>query len=618
MLKVLPQNIASLIAAGEVIQRPASVVKELMENSVDAGATSITLVLEDSGRTLIQVIDNGCGMSASDAELCFERHATSKISQAEDLFYISSYGFRGEALPSIASCCEVTLKTRRKEDELGCMVQISANKINSTSQLAMPVGTNVSARNIFWNIPARRKFLKSDATEYRQIISEFNRIALTRHDMNFKLIHNGQQVMEYPVAGNSKLRIVQAGGKDMAKDLLPIEVNTSIVKLSGFIGTPQLARKNQQNQYFFVNGRYFKSPLLFKALANAYKGLLPEGHIPSYFIYFSINPELMDINIHPTKTEIKFEDESILFEVLHSAARQTLGMNSMTPSIDFDTEGAIDIPAFKGNIRDIHQPKISYTPGFNPFEKSGIGHLLDSLAKEEVEKVAGEGQLFEDAPASNAHYGNITGLSDGVTVPSPHDNPLRKVMGNRYLVDIGGNRIKILDCLASAQRIVYEKYLSRCGSSITCQELLFPQSVSINAADAAILEQNRELLEKSGYEFSISRHEAARGNECSLCFCGVPAIGNIDLAQPDSARHLTDDILEILNTPGGNVTKVLHERMARAAARMATAVPANVTLSVEKALSIEKELLKCTCASNSPFGGACLKNLAPSDIINFK
>ncbi|MCQ2116924.1 MAG: DNA mismatch repair endonuclease MutL [Bacteroidales bacterium] len=609
MLKVLPQNIASLIAAGEVIQRPASVVKELMENSVDAGAKNVTLALEDSGRTLIQVIDNGCGMSPEEAELCFERHATSKISEAEDLFYISSYGFRGEALPSIASCCEVTLRTRRKEDELGYQVQISANKISSTSQVSTPVGTNIAARNIFWNIPARRKFLKSDATEYKQIISEFNRIALTRPDMSFKLIHNGQQVLEYPAVANVKLRIAQAGGKDIAKDLLPIEVDTTIVKISGFIGTPGLARKSQQNQYFFVNGRYFKSPLLFKALANAYKGLLPEGHIPSYFVYFSINPEQMDINIHPTKTEIKFEDESILFEVLHSAAKQTLGMNSMMPSIDFDTEGAIDIPAFKGDFSTVHQPRINYNPLFNPFEKDGKGHVsFSSLDKGPGLSAAACDSLLEDAPAG----------TESNFVVSCESTSLRKVMGNRYLVDMNGERIKILDCLAAAQRIVYERYLSRCNSSITCQELLFPQTVAISATSAAVLEENRGLLERSGYEFSISRTGASHGNERSLCFSGVPAIGNIDLSKADSARALADEILGILGTPGGNVAKVLYDRMARVAARMAAAVPAGVSLSVEKALSIESELLKCKCCSNSPFGGVCMKIVSPDDIINVK
>lgn len=607
MLKVLPQNIASLIAAGEVIQRPASVVKELMENSVDAGAKNVILALEDSGRTLIQVIDNGCGMSPEEAELCFERHATSKISEAEDLFYISSYGFRGEALPSIASCCEVTLRTRRKDDELGYQVQISANRISSTSQVSTPVGTNISARNIFWNIPARRRFLKSDATEYKQIISEFNRIALTRPDIGFKLIHNGQQVLEYPAVANVKLRIAQAGGKDIAKDLLPIEIDTTIVKISGFIGTPGLARKSQQNQYFFANGRYFKSPLLFKALANAYRGLLPEGHVPSYFVYFSINPEQMDINIHPTKTEIKFEDESIIFEVLHSAAKQTLGMNSMMPSIDFDTEGAIDIPAFKGDFSTVHQPHINYNPLFNPFEKDGRGHVLfNSLEKKTDVNTVGSNSLLEDAPVEE----NFTASGENAS--------LRKLMANRYLVDMNGERIKVVDCLAASQRIVYEKYLSRCNSSITCQELLFPQTVTISAASAAIFEENRELLERSGYEFSIGRTGTSNGNERSLCFSGIPAIGSIDLSQTDAARVLADEILGILGTPGGNVAKVLYDRMARAVARMAAAVPAGESLSMEKALSIERELLKCKCVSSSPFGRVCVKIVAPDEIINIK
>ncbi len=595
MLQVLPPNIANLIAAGEVIQRPASVVKELVENSIDAGATTVSLILEDSGRTLIQVIDNGCGMTPQEAELCFERHATSKIKDAEDLFFISSYGFRGEALPSIASCCDVTLRTRRASDELGCQVHVAANAILESSEAAMPVGTNIAARNIFYNIPARRKFLKSDATEYRQILSEFNKVALTHPEVEFKLFHNGEQVTKYSPVANSKLRITQVAGKDMAKDLLPMDTSTSIVQVSGFIGRPELARRSQPNQYLFVNGRFFKSQMLYRAVLNAYKGLLPEGHIPSYFIYLSIDPGSMDINIHPSKTEIKFEDESVIFEIIQAAAKQTLGKNSMMPSIDFDTEGAIEMPAFKQNDwSGIKQPKINYDPLFNPFNTSS-GRLTSNAGMDSSEN-ADDGNFLLLDPY-------VKEYSTGEEKPKP-----LKVISNRYLVGFEDNGISIFDALAASQRIVYENYLAHCNGAMSCERLLFPITVEVNTSLCSVLKESEKLLEECGFEIAVSKGE--------ITIHGVPSVGDIDISSPQQASRMIDDILDILQTPGGNIARVINERMARLVARAASAAGAGRNLTVEHALAIERRLGECAQNGVSPFGGVCRKTIAVEKIMN--
>ena len=317
-----------MIAAGEVVQRPASVVKELVENAVDAGADQVTVVIQDAGRTLIQVIDNGCGMSPDQAVLCFERHATSKLRSAEDLHNILTFGFRGEALASIAAVAEVTLKTRREEDEVGCQVDFADSQHLSTQEIAAPRGANFSVRNLFYNVPARRKFLKSDNVEFKHVVTEFIRVALTRPDIGFTLTHNGKDIYVLRPAKSLKFRIQDVLGGNVAKEIVDIKAETSVVGIYGFAGRPDMARKGLGNQYFFVNGRYFRSPYLHKAVMKAYENLIPEGVTPSYFVYLEIDPQSIDVNIHPTKTEIKFEDDSVVFQILYACIKESLGKNS--------------------------------------------------------------------------------------------------------------------------------------------------------------------------------------------------------------------------------------------------------------------------------------------------
>ncbi|KPK83547.1 MAG: DNA mismatch repair protein MutL, partial [Bacteroides sp. SM23_62_1] len=375
IIRLLPDSVANQIAAGEVIQRPASVVKEMMENAVDAGATSITVILKDAGRTMIQVIDNGCGMSVTDARMAFERHSTSKISKAEDLFAIHTMGFRGEALASVAAVSEIILKTRKVEDEVGTIVEISGSVVRNQEPVSCPAGSNFIVKNLFFNVPARRKFLKADATELKHSINEFIRVALTRPSVQFNLTHNDLEVYNLPPA-NIKQRIIAIFGKGINQNLIPVKAETSITGIRGFIGKPEAARKTYGEQFFFVNGRYMRHPYYHKAVLEAYEQVIQPESVPAYFIYFDIRPEAIDINIHPTKTEIKFEDERSVFQILMATIREALGRHNMVPALDFDTTGVIDIPVFKKD-HDVKVPEINVDPGFNPFADNTPGLQRD-------------------------------------------------------------------------------------------------------------------------------------------------------------------------------------------------------------------------------------------------
>ena len=414
-----------MIAAGEVVQRPASVVKELVENAVDAGADQVTVVIQDAGRTLIQVIDNGCGMSPDQAVLCFERHATSKLHTAEDLNNILTFGFRGEALASIAAVAEVTLKTRREEDEVGCQVDFADSQHVATNEIATSRGANFSVRNLFYNVPARRKFLKSDNVEFKHIVTEFIRVALTRPDIGFTLTHNGKDVYVLRPAKSLKFRIQDVLGSNIANEIVDICAETSVVEVHGFTGRPDAAKKGLGNQYFFVNGRYFRSPYLHKAVMKAYEGLIPEGYTPSYIIYLDIDPQAVDVNIHPTKTEIKFEDDSVVFQILYACIREVLGRNSFGDSIDFDREGVPDIPAFGKNFdefRPISEPQTGTDASYNPFDNDGfpseVSHFDNAV-------VYGGGQNAA-APRQADIFGANDWAQSGQTRGRPASAPTQK------------------------------------------------------------------------------------------------------------------------------------------------------------------------------------------------
>lgn len=415
-IKILPASLSNMIAAGEVVGRPASVVKEMLENAVDAGADQISVVIKDAGRTLIQIIDNGSGMTPDQAVLCFERHATSKIARPEDLSNIRTFGFRGEALASIAAVSEVTLKTRTADDEVGCQVEYAASEQVGLKEVATPVGSNFEIRNLFYNVPARRKFLKSNNVEFKHIVEEFTRVALTRPEIQFKLYHNDKAIFVLNTAKSLKFRIADVIGNHIAGGIVNISSETTLAKISGYVGRPDSARKTLGNQYFFVNGRYFRSPFLHKAVMTAYEEMIPEGVTPAYFIYLEMDPDSLDVNISPTKTEVKFQEEQVLFQILLASVKKTLGKHSFAGSIDFDMEGAPELPVLGKDFEEfqpVGPPQHDFDPNYNPFDLTS-GSSAPSFGNADFPGTQGDfqnaqGDFQGGYPSGNAQGGYAGG-----------------------------------------------------------------------------------------------------------------------------------------------------------------------------------------------------------------
>lgn len=504
-IRILPSNIANMIAAGEVVQRPASVVKELMENSVDAGATQVSVIIKDAGRTLIQVIDNGCGMSPDQAVLAFERHATSKISSAEDLMDIHTFGFRGEALASIAAVAEVTLKTRRAGDEIGCQVDFADSQHLSTIETVTPVGSNFSVRNLFYNVPARRKFLKSESVELKHIVSEFQHVAYTRPDISFTLIHNNREIYVLKPASSLKFRIQDIVGAGVASEITDISAETSIMRVSGFIGRPDKARKGLGNQLFFVNGRYFRSPYLHKAVMKGYEGMIAEGTTPTYFIYLEVNPHEVDVNVHPQKAEIKFEDDSLVFQTLYACVRETLGKNSFgTASIDFELGSVPELPAVGRNFdeyRPVSEPAMPES-GYNPFENDGFQNQPDIFTGSHPEQGSGAGRVNGYDTASYVDrrddYGKLFEDHFGITRSFV-------TVQDKYIVTNSKSGLLVVNARRAMERILYDRFISGRRDEDAdhfSQTLLFPVSVRIGVENVPVVEANSEVLKGFGFDIA--------------------------------------------------------------------------------------------------------------------
>lgn len=504
-IRILPSNIANMIAAGEVVQRPASVMKELMENSVDAGATQVSVIIKDAGRTLIQVIDNGCGMSPDQAVLAFERHATSKISSAEDLMDIHTFGFRGEALASIAAVAEVTLKTRRAGDEIGCQVDFADSQHLSTIETVTPVGSNFSVRNLFYNVPARRKFLKSESVELKHIVSEFQHVAYTRPDISFTLSHNNREIYVLKPASSLKFRIQDIVGAGVASEITDISAETSIMRVSGFIGRPDKARKGLGNQLFFVNGRYFRSPYLHKAVMKGYEGMIAEGTTPTYFIYLEVNPHEVDVNVHPQKAEIKFEDDSLVFQTLYACVRETLGKNSFgTASIDFELGSVPELPAVGRNFdeyRPVSEPAMPES-GYNPFENDGFQNQPDIFTGSHPEQGSGAGRVNGYDTASYVDrrddYGKLFEDHFGITRSFI-------TIQDKYIVTNSKSGLLVVNARRAMERILYDRFISGRRDEEAdhfSQTLLFPVSVRIGVENVPVVEANAELLKGFGFDIA--------------------------------------------------------------------------------------------------------------------
>lgn len=578
-LQVLPAQLANMIAAGEVVQRPSSVVKELVENAVDSGADRIDVIISDSGRTLIQVIDNGCGMSASDAVLCFERHATSKIATASDLDAIMSYGFRGEALASIAAVAEVTLKTRREQDESGTQVVIGDSGKLRSSGVSTPKGSNFIIRNLFYNTPARRKFLKGDNVELRHIVDEFVHIAVPHPEIAFSLVHNGRQLYVLKKAKSLKYRIMDVMGMNVADTLVDLSAQTSELNVSGFIGTPRSAKKTQVNQLFFVRGRFFRSPYLHKAVMKAYEEMIPEGVTPAYFIFLDADPSSVDVNVSPTKTEIKFQNESIVFQIIYACVKETLGRNSFGASLDFESEGSIDIPIIGDGFaayRDANPLTFGGgNPNFNPFDPDSSLPPSGSTPSGNV-----SGQFFPDSGSSSGGSSSGgAGLGADASVASGggqaglyQDYPPRmgkdqsygvlfesKCMSNtlvlhkRFILTPVASGLMLVNCRRAFERILYERMLKALSSNNhVSQKALFPVQVQIGVQERLILEGASETLERLGFDItpfgtdSVVVNAVPEGMSC----------------EEGKVRTMLDDIVAVLSEPGSGLQEVLNQRMA--------------------------------------------------------
>lgn len=609
IIRLLPDHVANQIAAGEVVQRPASVVKELLENSIDAGATIVMLVLKDAGRTLIQVSDNGCGMSETDARLCFERHATSKIGSAEDLFSVQTLGFRGEALASIASVAQVELRTRRHADELGVAVLVEGSRFVSQSPDNMAPGTTFAVKNLFFNIPARRNFLKSEAVEMRHCIEEFERVALVHPGVEFSFIHNGKPVFHLP-ASHLRQRIVNVFGTALNPRLVPLGQESDIVTVEGFVGKPEYARKTRGEQYFFVNGRFVKIPYLAHAVESAYQELIPEKSFPSYFIYLQVDPASLDVNIHPTKTEIKLLDESHIYAILKATVRKSLGQFNLVPTLDFERENIFDVPEPDPNNPPA-QPTIRVNPEYNPFtnpnprpvsqqggnyrsEPSPEGwQKLFPSEKFDGRRYDAEGE--QEAVVHGPQAENKVFMADG------NEKPILQLLG-RYLLTTLRNGLLLIDQQRAHERILYERYLSQLqGTQSASQQLLFPLTFYFQPSDAELLRSLLPDLKRVGFDMELA-------GQNNFVVSGLPA----GLNEGEAGGLLEQLVNEFRQAP--DATPEAHLAKMAASLARSQAVKPGQALSVDEIKNIIDSLFACGVPDVAPDGHPTLKILTPDDL----
>jgi DNA mismatch repair protein MutL len=554
IIQLLPDHVANQIAAGEVVQRPASVVKELLENAIDADASSIKLIIKDAGKTLVQVIDNGKGMSVTDARLSFERHATSKIRTADDLFHIHTKGFRGEALASIAAIAHVELKTMQDYDDVGSSIVIEGSKVTSQEVVVTPKGTSISVKNLFFNIPARRNFLKSNTVELRHVIDEFQRVALAHPNINFAFYNNGSETFNLPIS-NYRQRIVNIFGNKTNEKLVPVDEKTEVLNVSGFVGKPEFAKKTRGEQYFFVNNRFIKSPYLNHAISSAFDGLLKGGNHPSYFLNLTVDPQTIDINIHPTKTEIKFDDEHTLYALLRSAVKHSLGQFNIAPVLDFDRDANLDTP-YHFNKKDTNTPFIEVDKSFNPFKEHYVsGKQVTAFRRQTLNNwdslYVG---LESKGTKSQDNFSEVHFESEETTISAFNDdNKIEKTkttyqLHNKYIVSTIKSGMLVIDQHRAHQRILYEDFLNNLtikeGMS---QQLLFPLQLHFSKQEIEIINQLKDDLEHTGFVFSNVSNE-------SVEIIGVPVtvpesevsiileqlIGDVENEVPDSNFSATD------------------------------------------------------------------------------
>ena len=626
IIHLLPDSVANQIAAGEVVQRPSSVIKELVENSIDAGATQVQVIVEDAGKSLVQVIDNGKGMSETDARLAFERHATSKISEAKDLFALRTMGFRGEALASIAAVAQVELRTRAADKDLGVSIIIEGSRVVDQQPVNCPVGANFAVKNLFFNIPARRKFLKSNQTELSNILTEFERIALAHPETSFSLHSGGAAMMNLP-AGNFKQRILGVFGKRLEAKLIPVEVKTTLINISGFVGVPSASRRKNAQQFFFVNGRYMRHPYFAKAVQTAYERLIPDGEQVPFFLNLEVAPEKIDVNIHPTKTEIKFEDETPIWQILLAAVREALGKHGVVPSLEFNTEGRPDIPVFTPGGNDVPAPQIEVNPDYNPFATS------PSYLSGKGGGVGGSSYTYNNKPAVDRHWQNAyaaafpdkkeTDFGDLPDLPADQDAPAAQMFQSlpseeqgemkksetdyfqfrgQYIITPVKSGLMLIDQHRAHVRILYDRFMARFADkpSVT-QRLLFPQRLTLPPSEAVAFEKMMQDLQSVGFEVS-----SLGGGDFSVL--GTPA-GTEGL---DASELLQDILQETLDGKSDAADGIRH-RIALTLARRA-AMPVGEYLSGAEMSALVDQLFSTGTPNFTPDGQTVLVILAVENI----
>ena len=605
IIQLLPDSVANQIAAGEVIQRPASVIKELVENSVDAGAKNIDVAVVDAGRTSIQVIDDGKGMSETDARLAFERHATSKIRQAEDLFNLHTNGFRGEALASIAAVAQVVLKSRQEGEEVGTQLSISGSRFEGQEACSSSVGSVFSVNNLFYNVPARRKFLKSNSTELNNILTAFERIVLVNPQIAFTLHSNNTELFNLK-AGNLRQRIIDVFGKRINQDLLPVNVETTMCKISGFVGKPESARKKGAHQFFFVNGRYMKHPYFNKAVMTAYDRLVPQGEQVPYFLYFDVNPNDIDVNIHPTKTEIKFENEQAIWQILMAAVKESIGMFNDVPSIDFDTEDKPDIPVYNPDVvSSASAPKISLNPHYNPFKSSpSSGKPTAVKPVDEQWEQLYEGLNNQDSVEREVDIFESESETEINTSQSilAEKSPAHYQYKGKYVMTAVKSGLMIIDQHRAHVRVLYERYLEQIQQQTShSQKVLFPEVLQFPVSDEVILEKLLPEMSKMGFELDNLGGGSYAVNAIPTGLDGVNPL------------HLVQDMVFSAKEKGVKALDEVHQSLALTLARNA-AIPQGQVLSNEEMETLVNDLFACSNVNYTPDGKNVLCILKQQEI----
>ena len=614
VIKLLPDSVANQIAAGEVIQRPASVIKELVENAIDAQATHVQIILKDAGRTLIQIIDDGVGMSETDARLAFERHSTSKIRSADDLFTLRTMGFRGEALASIAAISQVELRTRRQDAQLGTRLVINASTCESQEPDMCPVGSNFMIKNIFFNVPARRKFLKSNQVELSNIVKEFEKLALVNNEVEFTLMHNGNLMYKLP-KGTFRQRITALMGASLDQQLLPVTIDTSLVKIQGYVGKPENARKRNALQFMFVNERFMRHPYFHKAVMTAYEQLIPEGEQPNYFLKFTVDPQSIDVNIHPTKTEIKFEDEMPIWQILAAGIKETLGRFSEVPSIDFDTQDAPEIPAYSSHV-EVHRPEIEVDPSYNPFKQQSGAAPQRSQAHTRsaqqtmsnwdelfanFERKKREGTTQQDAMESPEAE---TAAAPPTILPMGEVQTAYLQLKGRYILSPSKSGLMVIDQHRAHVRILFDRYIKRIHTgSLSSQAILFPETLHLGAAQSVALQELLPEMEKMGFILS-----PVGTNEWAVK--AIPAgLDGVD------ASAMIHQIVDSVENGGVPLKKRILEHLALTVARSA-AIPTGRTLTQEEMEILVADLLKLPEPNYTPDGKTIINVIPIEQIAN--